>query len=296
MRCQDCDRTAVFSGPAYCKEHFNSYFESKVDDTLARFGMAGEGDRILVAVSGGKDSLVLLRVLSRKFPNVEALSVDEGIAGYREVTHEVLRSFCQEWGITLRIVGFKEEFGKTLDVILSEKQVKPCTVCGIFRRTLLNRHSQGYDVIATGHNMDDTAQAIMMNLLKNSPSLLARQGPVSGIRSVAGLTKRIKPLYYCSEKEVMAYSILNGIVTKFIECPNVSEAYRLKVRDQLNRIEASRPGTKRRIVDWFIGISGRLKESEGKDAGRIGSCSVCGEPSANAVCSSCKMQEFISSP
>jgi len=220
MNCLKCDENAVFLEPTLCKEHFISYFEKKVKKTIKDFKLVKKTDRIIVACSGGKDSTTILYLLKKIHGTVEALAIDEGIKGYRNKTLVDLKRFCEENKIKLTIYSFKESFGKTLDLML-KKEKNPCTICGTFRRYLLNKHARGYDKIATGHNLDDESQAIIMNLTKANTELLLRSVPITEKKK--GFVQRIKPLYFCSEKEVAAYALLKKFSIHFTECPYVNK-------------------------------------------------------------------------
>jgi tRNA-5-methyluridine54 2-sulfurtransferase len=289
MKCSKCSSDAVFSSPAYCKAHFIEYFEEKVQKTIVRFSLFSKKEKIAVAVSGGKDSMSLLNALHSLGYDVTAIAVDEGILGYRDSTLKTLKMFCKKNKIPVKIFTFKSLTGKTLDSLLKDKKHNPCTLCGILRRYLLNLGSRGFDAIATGHNLDDESQAILMNLLRNNMPLLARCGPISGVIPSKKFTKRAKPLYMITEKESLAYAYLNGLVTKFKECPYVFASYRLKIRDMLNAIEAKKPKTKEKIVLWYL--SYKKKQPSIKED--IGFCSICSEPSANAICNACLILEEI---
>ena len=136
--------------------------------------------KIAVATSGGKDSLAMLYLLNKHYKNVEAIAIDEGISGYRADTLKALIDFCDKNKIKYHIYSFMSEFGKTLDKMM-KKQENPCTVCGILRRQLLNKYSRGFDKLSIGHNRDDEAQSILMNLLKNNLEISARLGPFVGL-------------------------------------------------------------------------------------------------------------------
>ena len=282
MYCKECKNNSVFNN--YCKEHFVDYFEEKVKNTIDKYDLLNKEERVAVAVSGGKDSLSLLYLLNKLKYNVTALAVDEGISGYRDKTLSHLGAFCRKNQVKLKIISFKRRFGKTLDEILKKKHYKPCTICGVFRRYILNVAANEFDVLATGHNLDDEVQAVIMNLLKGNSSILPRLGPVSGISTVSKFTKRVKPFYFIPEKKVMVYSIIAGLNTPFNECPNVNMAFRLKIRDMLNELEWKYPGTKKNIVDWFIKYKKDLKLE--KPSARY--CKKCGEPSAQEICNACK--------
>ena len=290
MKCSSCDKTAVLKNPAYCKEHFCKYFEERVVNTIKNFKLIEKKDRVAVAASGGKDSLTVLSILHKYGYNVTAIAIDEGIKGYRDGTLDTLSKFCAKRDIPLEIASFKGFFGKSLDEILVKKNYRPCTVCGVFRRYLLNKSAKGFDVIATGHNMDDEAQAIFMNLIKGNVSLLKRQGPISGTSISKKFTRRVKPLYLCPEKEVMIYSFLFGLTTEFEECPNVNYAFRLRIRDMLNDLELQIPGCKKNLVNWFLDYKNKIKS---KINVFDECCSVCGEPSHSNVCKACMFAEEI---
>jgi tRNA-5-methyluridine54 2-sulfurtransferase len=281
VKCMSCKERAVFSEPRLCKTHFSEYIEGKVKKTIRRFRLLKKSDQVAVAVSGGKDSLTLLHILSKFGYSVTAIAIDEGIVGYRDKTLKRMVSFCRERGIKHEIISFKKEIGKSLDSIV-KKDFLPCSVCGVLRRYLLNKHSRSYDVIATGHNLDDESQAVIMNLAKNNLAGLLRSGPISGIARSKSLTKRVKPLILCTEKEIMAYSFINRITTDFNECPYVSRSFRLRVREGVNLLESSLPGAKRNIIEWSLGLK------RDKAAAAISSCTVCGEASSNSTCQACE--------
>jgi len=289
MRCLECINHAVFDTPAYCKEHFLAYFENKVRETIATYNLIKKGQRIAVAVSGGKDSLTILTLLHKWYENVTAIAIDEGIAGYREHTLKDAQRICQENKIPLCITSYKEFMGFTLDEILKKKKLHPCTVCGAFRRHLLATASKEFDVLATGHNADDEAQAVLMNIIKGNTELFTRLGPVSG-NGPTQFTQRVKPLYFCTEKEVMAYAYLNGLVDSFTECPNVHESYRQIIRDELNTYTKTRPQAKQQLLQRFL----KAKQSLPHKKISLQQCTTCGEPSSRAQCKVCEYVSLLS--
>ncbi len=179
--------------------------------------------------------------------------------------------------------------GNTLDGIMKTKKMRACTVCGVLRRYILNLASRGFDALATGHNIDDVAQAAIMNLLKNNFALQSRIGPVSGAGFSEKFTKKAKPLFFCSEKETLTYAYLNGLTPVFKECPYVADSFRLRTRDILNDIESKRPGAKRNIVDWLMFYT----RGTGKKDGNFAVCDICGEPSAKRTCNACLLLKEI---
>ena len=301
MNC--CSQKPVIELPAgekLCKSHFTEYFENKVFKTIRQFELIEKEENLGVALSGGKDSLTVLHILNRLSKQnpkirINAVAIDEGIEGYRDKTLEKAREFCDKNNIKLHVFSYKEEFGLALDEMLKILDVKPCTICGIFRRYLLNKKSRelGFTKIATGHNLDDEAQSILMNQMKNNIGASARLGPKVGLLHDKKFVQRTKPLYLCTEKEVTAYAFINGLLDGFNECPNAVQSYRAQVRDMLNGMEQKFPGTKYSIVNSFLQMLPLLKQ-QFKDYA-IKTCLKCSEPSANDVCNACVYLERLKS-
>ncbi len=289
MKCKKCEKKSVMANLGYCENHFIDYFEKTVYDTIKKYCLIAKNDKIVVAVSGGKDSISVLSILNKKYENVTALAIDEGINNYRDKTLVDLKRFCKTNNIRLKIISFKKEFKKSLDAILKENPKEhPCTVCGVLRRYLLNKHSHSFDVIVTGHNLDDEAQTIMMNLLKGQPDLLARLGPRTGLLTSKKFTKRVKPLYFLTEKEVRAYSFLKKFGISFNECPYMHDSYRGEVQVQINVLENRNPGTKINIIKNHLKVLPSIKKRYTVSK-EINYCKVCKEPSSQSVCNRCNL-------
>ena len=291
--CSNKPVIALPGGEKLCKPHFISYFEEKAFRTIDEYSLLDDSEHLGVAVSGGKDSLTVLSLLKRladknQNMNISAIAINEGIHGYRDDTLVTAKSFCDKIGVPLHIYSYEQEFGMSLDETLKSIEVKPCTICGIFRRYLLNKKAKelGFTKIATGHNLDDECQSILMNQFRNDVKASARLGPKTGLKARSGFIPRIKPLYLCSEKEVTTYAFFNGILDKFTECPNVVKSYRAEVRDMLNDFENKFPGTKHSILNSFLKTLPALKEQHKDEA--LGACPECGEPSSKGVCNACK--------
>lgn len=234
---------AAISERGLCEEHFCAWLESTVHQTIAAYHMIEPSDRVLVAASGGKDSLTLLHILSQRYA-VTAYCIDEGIAGYREKTIEDLKRFCAARGITLRIESFQEAKGTTLDALDPQH---PCTTCGVWRRELMAKAARDADVIATGHNMDDEAQAILMNIFRNHPM---RPRPVLPGGQV--FVRRVKPLYFIPEADVRRYAYIHGFVSAFVECKNAARSHRRAIQHFLEKREAERAGSKEQLVREYL--------------------------------------------
>ncbi len=298
VSCSICGKRACYhrrySGQRFCAEHFVEYFEGKVKKTMLRYRMLARGERIGVAVSGGKDSLTLLRILSKLAEklNLElrAILIDEGIANYRKETVERARRFCRELGIPLEVFSFKEHFAYTLDEMVKLSRRNACTFCGVFRRKLLNDAARelGCEKLATGHNLDDEVQAIVMNYLRGDLERLVRLGIDAGSEQ---LVPRIKPLMEMPEKEVALYALLAGIPASFDECPYAEQSFRTEVREMINRLEENNPGIKFSILRGYQKLLPYLKTYQAK---ALRNCKTCGEPSSGERCRACLLLEELS--
>lgn len=276
---------------------FEEQFERKVEDTIKRFRLFNKKNRILVACSGGKDSTAVLYILNKLGYNVQALTIDALIGNYTKQNLENLKKFCKQNRIRLHIISFRDEFGNSLCYIrqtLASKGIKlrSCTICGILKRYLINKAAKRLkaDYVATGHNLDDEAQSIMMNLLRNNLEVGARVGPKTGIirrESRKSFVQRVKPLYLCPEKDVKRYSMLMDFPVNYSPCPCRHDAYRNKIRKMLDRLEKAKPGIKFNIVTSFTYMLPQLKEKYNKGTQRY--CRLCREPSKGPECNTCKM-------
>lgn len=293
MKCQRCSKNAVvyqkYSSVHLCKTHFIEDVERKIKRDIRKFRMIEKGDRIAVALSGGKDSTALLYILHKIFknrPDIEllAITIDEGIREYREHTLSHAVKLTGELGIPHTIKTFEEGFGITLDELIKRKEHAACTLCGVLRKNLLNKAARelGADKLAIGHNLDDESQTILMNYLRGDMDRLQRMMPNA---TQPGLVMRIKPLRSIPEKEVALYGFLNDLPVSTDECPYAGEALRNEIRDMLNNYEVRHPGTKYSLLGGFEAISRALSSANTQ----IVQCRLCGEPSSEEVCKTCRL-------
>ena len=253
--------------------------------------MLKKGDRVAVGLSGGKDSTVLLHslvLLQKDLPfEIVAVTINEGIENYREKTLEVAKRECENLGVEQVVLSFKDASGKTLDEIQEKDTDLPCTNCGVLRRYLLNKGAReaGANKLATGHNLDDLAQTVLLNVFRNEPSRLARLN--DPIVEDEKFVRRIRPLMMTPEKEVAIYAFLKGIEIDRVDCPYAKYAFRGFLRETLNRAEEKYPGTKHKIAGTFLEIEDALRAKYMKNA-ELSYCRSCGDPTSNEICMYCR--------
>jgi uncharacterized protein (TIGR00269 family) len=255
-------------------------------------------DHVAVAVSGGKDSLTLLNLLVKlegRFPRsrMTAVCVDEGIEGYREEALEFARGTCEKLGVEQLVVSYRELFGTTTDEIAGLKLGQtPCSYCGVFRRKAINRAAAmiGATKIATGHNLDDEVQTILLNMLHGDPLRIVRSGPV--LRDPRGkFVPRIKPLCNIPEKEIVLYAYLTGTEFQSVACPHGSEALRNDIRSFLNQMEQKHPGTKYTLLR----SAEKLRKTPTIEfpLAELQECVKCGDPTPHELCEACLMLQAV---
>ncbi|MEM3760421.1 MAG: TIGR00269 family protein [Candidatus Bathyarchaeia archaeon] len=306
--CSVCKRREPFfyrqySGERLCKKCFTESIEAKVKNTIAKYGMLEFDDRIAVAVSGGKDSVSLLHILAkieRNYPKafLVAVTVDEGIKGYRDEALKIAAENCKKLGIEHHIVSFKELYGHRLDEIvrkLKEKRVSeltPCAYCGVMRRKALNIAARKLEAnkIATAHTLDDETQTILLNILHGDALRIAREKPVTD-ETHPKLVQRIKPFCEIPEKETALYAYAKKIKFQSTPCPYASEALRNDIRTMLNRMEEKHAGIKFTIFKSIEKIRPALEKIAKKEGLR--ECSECGEPTTEKICKTCQMLKEI---
>jgi len=299
IKCMKCNKEAIifqkYSGMHLCKKHFIEDVERKIKLTIRKHFKVKKNEIIAVALSGGKDSTVLLYILHKIFSkrrDVElvAITIDEGIAGYRHHTLKIATELTDELGIKHIVRTFEDEFGTTLDELVAKERVMgACSYCGVLRKTLLNRTANeiGATKLATGHNLDDEAQTILLNHLRGDVERLVRLAPP---RALEGLVIRAKPLRNIPEKEVALYALVNDLPVDFSECPYAHEAMRGEVRDLLNEFEVNHPGTKYSLLRGFDKMMPVLtKEYPQAD---LTKCSICGESCNAGLCQACRLLEL----
>ena len=289
--------TRRYSGETLCASCFSESIVEKTRRTISKHKMIGHRDRVAVAVSGGKDSLALLQVLAllyrpRRVPLV-AVSVDEGVAGYRDEALEHARTICSKLDIEHVVVSYKEMFGFSLDEALNwkeERDVSSCSFCGVFRRRAIDEAADRAEatVVATAHNLDDYIQTFMMNLMHGDVARLGWLDP-----AYSGDTfpvRRVKPFMEIYEEEVALYAYQSGLPFQSVSCPYMHEGLRSEVRDHINTMEANHPGIKNVLLRSSLDVISRYSRATDKESVP---CGNCGKPSSSGVCNVCRMKATI---
>lgn len=299
--CSKCKKPSIiflrYNGTYLCADHFIDYFKRRVKRNIKKQGRTKNNSTLGVAVSGGKDSVVTLHLIQDIFSqraNVDicAITVDEGIKGYRDESIKIARNNCRTLGINHYHVSFKDTISRTLDEIASRRnKLGACTYCGVFRRSCLNKKAKelNIDKLVTGHNLDDMAQSIMMNFANCHLQKLVRLGPHKKIQP--GLVPRMIPLRTIPEKEVLLYAIINNVEFYDGICPYSVDASRGLFRDIVDELEYKNPGTRHSILNSYDTIRDLLLDKF--PPAKLYTCKLCGEPTSNSICKTCHLKNEI---
>ena len=303
MRCRKCPQQAVLQLPrhntAFCKQCLTEFVRNQVQRAIkSRNTCFSPQDRILVAVSGGKDSLTLWEILLKLGYRADALYVDLGIEQYSERSREKVQSFANEvaapCGAKLLQHQVKDQEGAGIRELANLVHRPTCSACGTIKRYQFNRVAveQDYDVMATGHNLDDEAARLLGNVLHWQEEYLQKQSPTLPA-SVDGFAKKVKPLYRLTEREIAAYAVVNRIDYQVEECPMSKGAKMLVYKDVLNRLEAESPGTKQTFYWQFLTKQAKRQTATqtmtDTDQASLHPCSLCGQPTSMEICTYCKL-------
>ncbi len=276
------------------KKSFNAYVENNVFNTINTYNLIKENEKIMIGVSGGKDSILTLHMLYKYRLNhdipfdIEAVCIDEGIHGYREEGIKTAKENCEKLDIPLTIYSFKEEWDYNLDDI-NDFYKSTCMPCGIYRRYLLNKISDMHDCdkIATGHNLDDEIQSFLMTFARNDQNKFPKFTPILD-KIHENMIPRIKPLWKLPEKDVGIWCVINSIPIHDEECPYSITSLRSEVKNLLNNIEEKNKGTKKNIFESFEKTF-KIKQEKVE----LNTCTLCGQPTAKSPCKACEITEEI---
>ncbi len=300
--CDKCGKNPVifirYSGQHLCADHFLDLLRRRVKKEMRLQRVFRKGRKIAVAVSGGKDSLLLLKLTHEiasvfKESDLVAVTIDEGIGGYRPSSVEITEKFTRENEIDWRLISYGEIFGHTLDEMVGSLKMGPCSICGILRRKALNTGASetGSGILLTGHNLDDTAQTILMNVMQADVSRLARLGP--HLDPIEGFVPRAMPLRTTPETETYLAALLLGLPLHELECPYAESAKRGHYRDLIMKAEEETPGTRHSLLKFNEQVAPLIPRGDPK----TNPCVNCGEPvivsEGKSICRSCALMDRL---
>lgn len=298
MKCKKCrNEKAITNLPAHnlalCRPCYSPWFLSNTKAAIDRFKLFNPADKILVAVSGGKDSLALWHALRQLGYEADGFYINLGIdhEAYSDKSLEASQKLAGQLGRPLHIIHVHDEVGSTIPEIQALTHRVPCSGCGLTKRHFMNKITAdlGYDVIATGHNLDDEAATLMGNILHWQTEYLSRQGPVLDDRG--GLKKKVKPFCFFTEKETTLYALVNRLDYIRDECPFSVGASSLFYKDILNRLEHGSAGTKRMFYSGFLKHKAAFQSIEPVPELKL--CQTCGQPTTGDVCAFCRMADRV---
>ena len=295
MQCNKCQNTAVYtrkySGESLCSECFSNSILRKAAKTISKYNMIKNNDLVCVGVSGGKDSLVLLDTLKKMSQShnfkIIAVTIDEGIPGYRDEALDIVKEFCTRLDVEFKTYSYKDLFDLTLSESLElrdDEKTSSCSICGTFRRRALDHAAKeiGANVIATGHNLDDTLQTFLINTLSGDTKKIGWMNPENEGKEL----RKIKPLSEIYESEIVFYAFTNNLPFQSEPCPHMNEGIRTEIREFLNSLEDHRSGIKNNMYHSILKISNIVKAADKKEKQN---CQICGNECSGTICSVCSM-------
>ncbi len=299
MKCRVCREPAVIDVPRhnanFCGPHFLDMCRRQVRKAIDDFEMLQPDDRILVAVSGGKDSLAVWDMLLDLGYQADGLYIGLGIGDYSDVSGDYAKAFADERGLTLITVSLREDYGYDVPTATAATRRVPCSACGMSKRHLFDKAAidGDYTVLVTGHNLDDEAAVLFGNTLRWELEYLARQMPTLPARN--GFPKKVKPLVRLSERETAAWCVIRGIDYLVEECPIAAGNRHLAFKASLNAIEADSPGTKTAFYLNFVDKVAPLLAAHALPGDtELSPCVRCGSPTTGEICAFCHLVETAS--
>jgi tRNA-5-methyluridine54 2-sulfurtransferase len=296
MKCRRCKAPALIDvrrhNAAFCADCFVHHCQEQVRRAIDGFDMIHPGERVLIAVSGGKDSLGAWELLVALGYETDGLYLGLGIGDYSDASGRYAREFASDRGLKLTEIDIPGEYGFDIETAAATVRRPPCGACGLSKRHLFNQAALdgGYDVVATGHNLDDEAAVLFGNVLRWDAEYLGRQYPV--LPAGPGFVRKVKPLVRLSEREMAAYCVIRGIDYIVEECPMAEGNRHLAYKEALNLLEQKSPGAKANFVFSFL-ERGHARFAGDAESERVEltPCAVCGSPTTGEVCAFCRMRE-----
>lgn len=295
MKCRVCRDRAVIQvrrhNANFCKPHFVEHVHRQVERTIHDHRMFDAEDRLVLGVSGGKDSLALWDVLTSLGYRVDGVYLHLGIGDYSSDSLTFSRDFADRRGLHLRVVDLPSDYGFSVPQAADAGSRVPCSACGLSKRYILNQIADegDYDVLVMGHNLDDEAATLFGNVTRWNIDYLARQAPVLPADD-DGLARKVKPLIRLAERETAAYCILQGIDYEVEECPMAAGNTVNRYKEWLNRLEEESPGMKANFLFGFLERGAELFR-EGEERPELHACATCGRTTTGTVCAFCRLRD-----
>jgi uncharacterized protein (TIGR00269 family) len=293
MKCRVCRDRAVIQvrrhNANFCKPHFVEHVHRQVERTIHDYRMFTPDERLVLGVSGGKDSLALWAALTHLGYRVDGVYLHLGIGDYSSDSLVFSQRFAAERGLDLRVVDLPVEYGFSVPDAADAGSRVPCSACGLSKRYILNKVADdgGYDVLVMGHNLDDEAATLFGNVSRWDLDYLARQAPVLPA-SEGGLARKVKPLIRLAERETAAYCIVEGIDYEVEECPMAAGNTVNRYKEWLNRLEEDSPGMKANFLFGFLDRAAPVFQSAPPP--ELSACEECGQPTTGARCAFCRLR------
>src|SRR5918996_2798975 len=301
MKCTVCRGPAVIDlrrhNANFCPDHFLKFCRDQVARAIDEHHMIEPGERVLVAVSGGKDSLALWDLLLELGYDAEGMTIGLGIGDYSAASTEAAVGFAERRGLELRLIDLRDDFDYDVPTASAVTRRVPCSSCGLSKRHLIDTAALdgGYDVVATGHNLDDETAVLLGNVLRWNTEYLGRQYPV--LPASPGFVRKVKPLVRLSEREMAAYCVIRGIDYIVEECPMAEGNRHLAYKEALNTLEQHSPGAKANFLFSFLERGhDRFAGDAETERADLTPCTVCGSPTTGEVCAFCRMGERVRRP
>ena len=298
MKCRRCKAPALIDvrrhNAAFCADCFVRHCQEQVRRAIDGFDMIHPGERVLIAVSGGKDSLGAWELLVDLGYETDGLYLGLGIGDYSDSSGRYTRDFAAARGLKLTEIDIPADYGFNIETAAATVRRPPCGACGLSKRHLFNQAAidGGYDVVATGHNLDDEAAVLMGNVLRWDAEYLGRQYPV--LPASPGFVRKVKPLVRLTEREMAAYCVIRGIDYIVEECPMAAGNRHLAYKEALNTLEQRSPGAKANFLFAFLERGHeRFADAAETERAELTPCTVCGSPTTGEVCAFCRMRQRV---
>lgn len=298
MKCKRCKATAAVALPShhagFCPKCFHEFFSRQVERGIRSRNLCTREDKILAALSGGKDSLSLMLELARQGYNVTGLHIDLGIPESSVSTREVVERFCNRHGFQLIVKDMKQE-GLAIPMVKAKLKRPVCSACGKIKRYFFNKAALegGFTVLATGHNLDDEVARLFSNTLRWDCAYLSDQGPC--LEGEDGFARKIKPLWRLTEFEIANYAFLEDIEHHYAPCPYSSGASFTFYKHLWHQLEEAMPGRKMGFyLDFLEKGKPAFAQTEERDGTPLNPCEKCGYPTSAGVCGVCRIKETLS--